>query len=108
MHDGVPQTLFYYNDNDASKYMLYNLPRGNGTIQFNIKSKTDSFFPWLLLSEIDHSTNEILFPPANDKYRAYKEWDEDLYVLRVSLEYNIPDSDTKALAINLIYHNRKL
>jgi hypothetical protein len=38
--DGIPQTLHYEDYNEGSKFLLFNIPPGNNTLMFNVKSKT--------------------------------------------------------------------
>jgi hypothetical protein len=50
VYDGVPQTVYFADYEDASKSMIFSMPDGEYTILFSLKSKTNGFYPTLALS----------------------------------------------------------
>jgi hypothetical protein len=88
--------------------MIFDFPRGNSTVMFNIKSKTKDFFP-ILYYRIYHGqeAHSIVFPPSElvDSYHSLTEpmWDKDMYLLRHTEEIVNAQEDA-GLALNLVYN----
>jgi hypothetical protein len=96
LSDGIPQVVTYKNRNDPTKYFLYDLPKGNSTVVFNIRSKTKAFYPILYVSIHKNLQNNYLqFPPSeliDYYYFEQTDWDIDMFHFKQSmLLENMPD-----------------
>jgi hypothetical protein len=67
--------------------MVFNMPQGNSTVQFNVKSKTPGFFPILYVSVFNHKESNVVFPPHEfmGSYQTFNSWDQDLYLMKVAI-----------------------
>jgi hypothetical protein len=98
--------LSFEDEQDASKYMIYNLPSGPGntTVAFYVRSKSENFFPKLYWSLGRQNTSEVTFPPDElITYSLEQAWDMDMYALKASVQYsNLPEGSF--IALNLMYN----
>lgn len=62
LNEGIPQSVSYHDDQDISKYLIYNLPSGDTSIGFYVHSKTADFYPKLVYS-LQFDSSNITYPP---------------------------------------------
>ena len=48
--EGIPHSVSYHDNQDSSKYLIYNLPGGDTSVVFFVRSKTPGFYPRLVYS----------------------------------------------------------
>eukprot|EP00347_Sterkiella_histriomuscorum_P020253 403338511 len=89
LYDGVPQTIFFHNRDDAVKNLQFNMPAGNFTVMITVKSKTKNFYPQTFIY-VDKK--EDLQNVAGPKFTLPLAWDRDQYVCQGARRYtNMPD-----------------
>ena len=82
----MPVRLTYTGLNDVSKPMVYALPDGDYTVNVQVKSKTDGFFPKLFIKyyeDLDSiSLQSLEFPPGGEPgFFGSTKWDLKLGIL---------------------------
>ena len=95
--------MSYHDNQDSSKYLIYNLPSGDTSVVFYVRSKTPGFYPRLVYSLQFDSSNFTYPPDELAPYEQYTNWDEDLYSLKTTANFKgLPQR--AFLIINLMYH----
>jgi len=101
--EGIPHLVSYHDSQDSSKYLIYNLPGGDTSVVFYVRSKTPGFYPRLVYS-LQFDSSNFTYPP--DEFVPYEQctdWDEDLYSLKTTADFKgLPQR--AFLIINLVYH----
>lgn len=94
----------FKSSNDPTKYFIYDLPKGESTVVFNIRSKTKGFFP--LLYVVLHKNledNYLRFAPTelvDFYYFDQDSWDFDLYHFKQSMLFeDLPDEASLAITL---------
>lgn len=71
--------------------MVFSIPKGNSTVQIQIKSKKEGFYPTLyykFYEDIDASMNSISFPPGgSDQFMKLNQWDKKIGMLTFQKEF---------------------
>jgi hypothetical protein len=104
LSDGLPQAVSFQDEMDASKYLVMNIPAGNSTVAFQVRSKTPGFYPKLFVSSNQSLGDQAIFPPSELlDFDVFERWDQDLYSLRASKSFSV--SEPSIIALNLLYHS---
>ncbi|CDW74582.1 UNKNOWN [Stylonychia lemnae] len=105
LSDGVSMTLNYYDYMDVSKYMIYNLPDGDFTLNIQVKTLSQKFYPRLYISSFENLEDQLSgleFPPAGvADYVSAKNWDTKLGILSFQQSFKNVTGGKAGLAINL-------
>lgn len=79
LYDGVPQTVFFHNKEDAVKNLQFNMPPGNVTVMITVKSKTQNFYPQTFIY-VDKKDKFNPMTGAMQKFSLPLIWDRDQYI----------------------------
>lgn len=75
LSEGIPHTVSYHDNQDSSKYLIYNLPGGDTSIVFFVRSKTPGFYPRLVYS-LQFDASNFTYPPDEFvPYEQHTDWD---------------------------------
>lgn len=90
---------------DTSKLMIYYLPKGQFTLNVQVKSLSDGFYPRLYIKyyeDLDTKLSNIEFPPGGDPgFFVNKNWDKKVGIMHYQETFDNVKSETAGLALTL-------
>jgi hypothetical protein len=69
LSDGIPILLKFSGENDVNKHLVFSIPDGEYTFSFQVKTKTQGFYPQLYVKyypDLNSVLSGLEFPPGGE------------------------------------------